>query len=293
MFEIIYILMEKKTVTAGELAKRFEVSTRTIYRDVETLSAAGIPIFMSKGKGGGISILEHFILNKTVLTEEEKTDVLSAMEAIGSLNLNSSNSALKKLSSLFGDQNADWIEVDFSSWYQFEKESETFNNLKQAILSKFKIKFTYSSSKSQQTTREVEPLKLCFKGMSRYLYGYCSLRNDFRFFKLSRIRELTITDKKFDRVALSPVFKESSPPKEEMIALTLRLSPNMAFRVYDEFDQYTKEADGSFLVQTTYPQGEWLFPYISSFGSNCEILAPTYLRDKFISDLQRTLKNYK
>lgn len=292
MFEIIYILIDKKIVTARELAERFEVSQRTIYRDVETLSSAGIPIFMSKGKGGGISILDDFVLNKALLTEEEKTDVLSSMKAVDAINFNATDTALKKLSSLLGENNSDWIEVDFSSWYNSEKESETFNDIKSAILAKKIINFTYSSGKSERTSRAVEPLKLCFKGMSRYLYAFCTLRQDFRFFKLSRIKDMVITEKHFERIVIKPIFKTDNIFKEQYITLKLRLSSNMAFRIYDEFDNYTKEADGSFIVQTIYPMGEWLFSYIASFGSNCEVIEPLDIRNKVKEELQKMLNNY-
>ncbi|MPW26735.1 WYL domain-containing protein [Alkalibaculum sp. M08DMB] len=292
MFEIIYILIDKKTVKARELAERFEVSQRTIYRDIETLSSAGIPIFMSKGKGGGISILDDYVLNKAVLTEEEKTDVLSSMKAVGAINFNATDSALKKLNSLFGENNSDWIEVDFSSWYNSEKESETFNDIKSAILSKKIINFTYSSGKGEKTSREVEPLKLCFKGMSRYLYAYCILRQDFRFFKLSRIKDNVVTEKHFERIVTRPVFKTDNMFEEQYITLKLKLSPNMAFRIYDEFDNYTIEPDGSFIIQTVYPVGEWLFAYISSFGSNCEVLEPLDIRNSIKEEFQKTLNNY-
>lgn len=292
MFEIIYILIDKKTITARELAERFEVSSRTIYRDVETLSSAGIPIYMTKGKGGGISILEDFVLNKVVLTEDEKTDVLSSMKAVDAINFNKTDSALKKLSSLFGGNNSDWIEVDFSSWYNSEEESETFHKIKSAILSKRIINFTYSSGKGERTTREVEPLKLCFKGMSRYLYTFCILRQDYRFFKLSRIKDIVITEKRFDRIVTSPIFKSDHMFNEQYINLKLKISSNMAFRVYDEFDHYTREPDGSFIIDTIYPVGEWLFSYIASFGSNCEVLEPLDIRNKVKEELQKILDNY-
>ncbi|SEW43488.1 helix-turn-helix transcriptional regulator [[Clostridium] fimetarium] len=292
MFEIIYILIDKKTVTARELAQRFEVSGRTIYRDVEILSSAGIPIFMKKGKGGGISILDDFVLNKAVLTEEEKTDVLSSMKAVGAINFNATDSALKKLSSLFGENNSDWIEVDFSSWYNSKKESETFNDIKSAILSKKIINFTYSSGKSESTSREVEPLKLCFKGMSRYLYAYCRLRQDFRFFKLNRIKNIVITEKYFERIVKSPIFKDDNMFRDQYITLKLKLSSNMEFRIYDEFDNYTREPDGSFIIQTVYPVGEWLFAYIASFGSNCEVLEPLDIRNAVKEELKKTMNNY-
>ncbi|SFS05067.1 helix-turn-helix transcriptional regulator [Anaeromicropila populeti] len=292
MFEMVYILLDRKIVTARELAERFEVSQRTIYRDVEALSAVGIPIFMTKGKGGGISILDNFVLNKAVLTKEERNDILSAMKAIDAIRFNSSNSTLKKLSSLFGEKNTDWIEVDFSSWYNMNKESENFHAIKHSILSKRVISFIYLSSKGEQTLREVEPLKLCFKDMSRYLYAYCTLRNDFRFFKLSRIQELVITEKPFERTAESPLFSKEPFNKEPLSLIILRISSKMAYRVYDEFDNYSREPDGNFIVQMNCPLGEWIFPYIASFGSSCEVIQPLDLRNKVKEELQKTLNNY-
>ena len=104
LFQMIYILLDKKTVTASALAKHFEVSTRTIYRDVETLSSGGIPIYMSKGKGGGISLLPEFVLNKTVLTEVEKTDILSALQAVSAVSFEETDTAIKKLLLFLGGQ---------------------------------------------------------------------------------------------------------------------------------------------------------------------------------------------
>lgn len=293
MFEIIYILLDKKTVTARELSEHFEVSQRTIYRDIETLSSAGIPVYMSKGKGGGISILNDFVLNKAVLTEEEKSDILCSLQAVGAINFKGATSALQKLSSLFGDNNSEWIEVDFSSWYNCEKQSEIFNTIKSSILSKTTITFTYSSGRGEDTIREVEPLRLCFKGMARYLYAYCTLRQDYRFFKLSRINDIVVTDKHFDRILTESAFKDEEDVFcEKSIALKLRLLPAMAYRVYDEFDNFIKQDDGSFIVQTNYPAGEWVFPYISSFGSHCEVLEPLDVRNYIKEELEKTLINY-
>lgn len=113
LFEIVYLLLEKKQMTARELAEHFEVSVRTIYRDVETLSAAGIPIYMTKGKGGGIALLPEFVLNKTVITEAERADILSSLHAVHAVSFREAGTALDKLGAMFGRANADWIEVDF------------------------------------------------------------------------------------------------------------------------------------------------------------------------------------
>lgn len=293
LFEIVYILLEKKTVTAKELAERFEVSTRTIYRDVETLSSTGIPIYMSKGKGGGISLLPDFVLNKVVLTDKEKDDVLSSLKALKTINLIETDTALKKLSSLFGESNTDWIEVDFSSWASdTKKETEIFNTVKSAILSKKIIAFSYASAKGEQITREVEPFKLCFKAGAWYLYAYCKKRCDYRFFKLRRIKELSILEQNFNRKPPKQIFFSKNTSKEEYVNLKLKFTARSAFRVYDEFDNYRQNEDGSFIVEVTYTKGEWIFGYIESFGEDCEILEPADIREAIKTRLMNTLKYY-
>ncbi|HBV85606.1 MAG TPA: YafY family transcriptional regulator [Desulfosporosinus sp.] len=292
LFEIVYILLDKKAVTAKELAERFEVSTRTIYRDIETLSSSGIPVYMSKGKGGGISLLPDFVLNKAVITDEERDDILSSLKAVKAVNLSKTDTALKKLSSLFGESNTDWIEVDFSSWSNAQNETVTFNTLKSVILGKRIVSFAYASAKGQQTAREVEPLKLCFKSGAWYLYGYCKSRCDFRFFKLRRIRELCVSEQTFQRKSPNQILSNENVFKEEYIKLKLKLSAEVAYRVYDEFDSYDQQADGSFIADINYPKGEWLVYYITTFGRHCEVLEPLDVRNDVQAELQNTLKLY-
>lgn len=292
LFEIVYILLDKKTVTSKELAARFEVSQRTIYRDIETLSSAGIPVYMSKGKGGGISLLPDFVLNKAVITDEEKEDILSSLKAVNAVNLSKTDTALKKLSSLLGESNADWIEVDFSSWSNAQNETEAFNTIKSAILGKRVLSFSYASAKGQRTSREVEPLKLCFKSGAWYLYGYCRTRCDFRFFKLRRIRELCISEQNFQRKSPKQIFSDKNMFQEEYVKLKLKLSAAAAYRVYDEFDHYEQQEDGSFIAEINYPKGPWIFYYIASFGSQCEVLEPADVRNDVKAELRKTLNNY-
>lgn len=292
LFEIVYILLDKKVVTSKELAERFEVSTRTIYRDIETLSSSGIPVYMSKGKGGGISLLPDFVLNKAVITDEEKENILSSLKAVNAVSFSKTDTALTKLSSLFGESNTDWIEVDFSSWANPQIEAETFDSIKSAILWKKVIFFSYSSAKGQQTAREVEPLKLCFKGGAWYLYGYCKSRGDFRFFKLRRIKELRVSEQNFQRKSPKQIFSNDNVFQEEYVKLKLKLSEAVAYRVYDEFENYEQQEDGSFIAEINYPKGEWIFYYVSSFGEDCEVLSPKEFRLDVKTKLQNTLKNY-
>lgn len=294
LFEIIYILLEKKLVTAKELAERFEVSQRTIYRDIETLSTAGIPVYMSKGKGGGISILPEFILNKAVLTEEEKLEILSSIRAFNAISFNAEEpeKVLRKLNNILGENDTDWIEVDFSHWGNAEKEKQTFNNLKSAILSKKIVSFDYMSGKGENINREVYPLKLYFKGQSWYMYGYCKIRDDYRFFKLRRIKDLCISKETFNLKAPVNIIKEDNIYEGEFVTLKMRISSKMAYRVYDEFENFKKLQDGSFIAEIKYPKGQWIFSYISSFGEECEVLEPEEVRKEVKEKIKKMLFNY-
>ncbi|MEN1760255.1 YafY family protein [Anoxynatronum sibiricum] len=293
LFEIIYLLLDKKTVTSKELAERFEVSTRTIFRDIETLSAAGIPVYMSKGRGGGISLLPEFVLNKAMITDEEKEEIMASLKAMSAVNQGKTDTALGKLSSLFGDSDTDWIEIDFSSWANGETEIETFNILKAAILGKRVIAFSYNSAKGQTTRRKAEPLKLCFKSGAWYVYGYCLSQADFRFFKLRRIQELQVKDETFQRPSPKQIFSQETRFQETFVQLKLKISSAMAFRVYDEFDSYQQLADGSFIAEIKYPRGPWLYHYITTFGSHCEILEPADVRASMKQELEKMLKKYE
>jgi predicted DNA-binding transcriptional regulator YafY len=291
LFEMVYLLLNKKGMTAGELATHFEVSPRTIYRDVELLSSAGIPIYMTKGKGGGIALLPDFVLNKTVLTDDEKSDILAALHAVEAVSLEQTNTAVQKLSSLFGNTNADWVEVDFSGWANADEETQMFGLLKTAILGKKKVAFQYHSSDGS-TQRTAEPLKLCFKGQNWYLYAFCTVRQDDRFFKLRRMKELQLLDEHFERTAPAKIFEGGKIFQDDFVTITLKLSKNMAYRVYDEFSQYQILPSGDFIAQLTMPRGDWVYHYLATFGEHCEIIEPEDIRLQIKEKLQKTLAQY-
>lgn len=197
LFEIIYILLQKKKVTAKELADKFEVSTRTIYRDIEALSSANIPIYMSKGKDGGISILEEYVLNKSILSEEEQNQILIALQSLEKMNSKTEKDVLEKMSTIFNKKVTDWIKIDFSDWSP--SEENTFQIIKSAILNKQLIEFTYYNSIGEKNVRVVEPLQIWFKDKFWYLISYCKLKKDYRFFKLTRMKEVKLLEEHFQR----------------------------------------------------------------------------------------------
>ena len=182
LFKIVYHLLDKGRATAPELAEKFEVSVRTIYRDLDAISAAGIPIYTVQGKGGGIFILPEFVLEKSLLTPQEKEQILMALQGLAAAEDSRTDELLTKLGGLFRVQGANWIEVDFSDWHKNTAGAELFDELKRAVFSCRRVSFSYFAGEGG-TVRTVEPVKLIFKSKDWYLYGFCLLRNDLPLFQ--------------------------------------------------------------------------------------------------------------
>lgn len=274
LFEIVYILLQKKKVTAKELADRFEVSTRTIYRDIETLSMANIPIYASKGKDGGIGILDEYVLNRTILSEEEQNQILFALQSIKKVVGQEEEAVLSKLSTLFNKKVEDWIKIDFSNWDRDSEKEDRFNKIKTAILNRKQIEFVYYNSNGEESKRIVEPLRIWFKDKSWYLVSYCTQKEDYRIFKISRMKEIRILDKTFEREL--PEEKKEENYNLGSISLELEISKEMAYRVYDEFEseEISKNKKGDFIIKVEYPEGEWVYGFILSFGEYIKVLSP-------------------
>lgn len=289
LFEIVYILLQKKKTTAKEFADRFEVSTRTIYRDIETLSTANIPIYASKGKDGGIGLLDKYILNKTILSEEEQNQILFALQGMKKVKGQDEKDILEKLSILFNKEINDWIKIDFSNWGNVQEER--FDIIKSAILNKQLIGFTYYNSNGEESKRIVEPLQIWFKDKSWYLVSYCKLKQDYRIFKIARIKEVKMLQEHFERELPK---EENEQYNFKIIELELEINKAMTYRVYDEFEskEITKKQDGNFIIKVKYPENEWVYGYILSFGEYAKVLNPGYAKNIIKDKLQRTLKNY-
>lgn len=287
LFEIVYILMQKKKITAKELAERFEVSTRTIYRDIETLSRANIPIYSSKGKDGGIELLEEYVLNKAVLSEEEQNQILFALQGMKKV-AGEEKDILEKLSTIFNKRVNDWIKIDFSNWGKEEK----FDIIKTAILNKQELEFTYYNSNGEKTKRTVEPLQIWFKNKSWYLISYCKLKEDYRIFKVDRMKEIKALNKHFEREL--PKEKKEEKYMLKNILLELEIKKEMAYRVYEEFEdkEISKKENGDFIVKVEYPETEWIYGYILSFGENIKVISPNRVKNTIKNKLEKAIKNY-
>jgi predicted DNA-binding transcriptional regulator YafY len=297
LLAITIALLNKGSVTAENLAERFEVSTRTIYRDVEALSSAGVPVYTNKGRGGGIALLEEYTLNKALISEKEGQSLLLALKALEATNYPDLDVIAEKIGAIFKNTPpADWIEIDFSGWGSQPNEDNKFVDIRKAILQRRIISFEYLNSQGKKSLREVEPEKLHYKGYSWYLTGYCRLRREPRIFRISRVKKVQIKDEVFTpRIQTSKQTEDLTGSSKDLVTLKLRFQPEALYRLYDDFDQemIKSNADGTFDVTMTFPEDEWVYGYILGFGSFAEVLEPARVRQIIKNRLQKTLTFYK
>ncbi len=292
-FEIIYLLLNKTYKTVKDLAFHFEVSTRTIYRDIEALSIMGIPIYSNRGKGGGVFLLDNFIFDKSFLTEKEQRDVLSSLQSLSVTNYPELKNVIMKLNALFNKDISNWIDVDFSDWSN--NSNERFNIIRNSIFNKEIICFDYHGTNGKKTSRRVEPVQLKYKNKSWYLYGFCLDKNEFRLFKLNRIRNFKLSGDFFkEREKEAFDFKKNRGDDFNHVTIKLEIDKYLAYRVYDEFEeeQVKLNEEGNFIVTVSFVEDEWVYGYILSFGYNAKVLEPEHIRKIIIQKLKKTLENY-
>ena len=193
---IIYILMNKGNVTAAELAERFEVSVRTIYRDVETLSMAGIPVYSQKGKNGGIGLTEQFVLNKLLISKEEQQRILAALTSLGEMGGKEEAVILQKLGDFFKTDTPAWVSIDFSDWSG--RRQELFEQIREAILGRHVMEFDYYGQYGEMTHRVAEPIQLLFKDYTWYVRAFCRNKQAMRLFKVLRMKRVQVLDEVYE-----------------------------------------------------------------------------------------------
>ena len=294
LFEILYLLVEKQSVTAGELAERLEVSERTIYRDVDALSAAGIPVFTQKGQGGGIRLMDQFVLDKALLSQTQQDEILFALQAILAAGGTSEKDTLTRLTALFRREGGDWLEIHFTDWGSGAAERKNFALIKSALLERRPLTFTYYGSAGEKSRRTVEPARLAFKGGNWYLSAFCRIRQDWRLFRLVRMEDLKLEAENCPP-RRPPEWLEAPPEVCPDTELHLRFAPSAAWRVRDYFHprQIVPEPDGHLLVDCAFPEDRWLLSFLLSFGSQLEVLSPVRWRDILAREAKKLLSVYE
>ena len=303
LFEFVYILIDKKRVTAKEMAERFGVSIRTIYRWLEALSVSGVPVYSMKGRGGGIAISESYALDKTLLSEEERLAIVSSVKALESLSgnpaslVNANLKAAEKLSHLV-QSDTDWLEVDFAPWSPEGGEVRNlFGILRDSILKKRQISFDYFTGDGRSEKRVVHPWKLVFRGQSWYLLGWCTSRKAERFFKLTRMRNLVMTSKNasITRNATDSKMIQTSEYSAPLIQIKAKITQEKVSYLMDSFicTEIKSQKNGFVNVTFTAPDSPWLCEILLSFGAQIKILSPTKLKNKIAETAGRISDLYK
>ena len=283
---ILSVLLQKEMTTAPELAEQFEVSRRTINRDVEALSKAGIPIQTIQGAGGGISIMDGYRMDRTILTSKDMQMILAGLRSLdsvsGSRYYGQLMEKLKTGSSEF-ISGRDSILIDLSSWYK-DSLAPKIEVIQDAIESRRLLAFAYFAPFGE-SSRTIEPYYVVFKWTSWYVWGWCLEREDFRLFKLNRMDKVALSDKEFicRKVPMPDLSNERIFPGG--IRVKALFAPEVKWRLVEEFGShcFTVEEDGRLLFTADYTDMENLVKWILSFGEKAEVLEPEEVRERLFS----------
>lgn len=276
---ILTVLLREEQVTAASLAERFEVSVRTIARDVDRLAEAGIPVRTARGAGGGISIMEGYGLDRTLFTNADRGAILAGLRSLDSVSgTGYYRQLMEKLPSGLEDVGDDCVVIDLASWYG-PVLAPRLAELKEACAGHRAVRFTYCAP-AGDSRRVVEPDKLVFRWSSWYLHGWCREREDWRLFKLGRMLDLEVLTEEFaPRDAPWPI----TPPERvypETLEAVVRFQPAARWRLIDEYgaESFTREADGTLLFRRGFPDRAELIRWALSFLDQAEVLEPAEVR---------------
>lgn len=308
LLSIIILLLNRRMVQAKELAERFEVSVRTIYRDIEAINGAGIPIVTYQGTNGGIGLAEGYRLDRNVLTNDELAAIVTALRSISTSYGNEQHLQLmEKMNSVVPPQYAEEFQhkasrvlIDYSPWDGNERLRPKLQLLKDAVDSCRIVEFIYSNAEGLVSHRIVEPHMLIMKGRQWYLKAYCLAKEQFRLFKLKRMKELeTASQRTFVRREFTVhegVASQQGPrDSSNMIEFVLRFRADSRHLAEEWFgiEELVPTGDGSWEVRKVYPEDEWLYRFILGLGHHAEVLEPLHLREIIASRAEQAANIYR
>lgn len=292
---ILSILLQRDTVTAPYLAEQFEVSRRTINRDIEALCKAGIPVATKQGQDGGIFIMDDYKIERTLLTNVEMQDILAGLRSLDSVNgTNRYGQLMEKLSVgssdfMTGNQS---VLIDLSSWYK-SSLAPKIEMIRAAIEGGVELEFLYYAPKGE-SKRTIEPYYLIFRWSSWYVWGWCTKRKEFRLFKLNRMDEMQISKRKFSKrqVSMPDLSNERIFPGG--IRVKVLFEPECKWRLIEEFgkESFMEQEDGKLLFQADYTDKENLITWLMSFQDKAELLEPEEIRAEIRESVERMRRKY-
>ena len=291
MIGILSILLQEEKTTAPELAERFEVSKRTINRDIEALCKAGIPIHTAQGIGGGISIMDGYRMDRTILTSKDMQMILAGLRSLDSVSGSRYYGQLmEKIQTGSSELIAgrDSILIDLSSGYR-DSLAPKIETIQDAIGERHLISFRYFAPLGE-SERTAEPYYLVFRWSSWYLWGWCTDRKDYRLFKLNRMDRVTETDKEFvcRDVPMPDLSNEKIFPGD--IKVKALFAPDMKWRLVEEFGVhcFTEADDGRLLFTSDFTDMDSLVSWLMTYGPKAEVLEPSEARDMIRKNAEET-----
>lgn len=292
---ILSVLLQKEKVTAPELAEKFEVSRRTISRDIENLCKAGIPISTTQGAGGGICIVEGYRMDRTLLTSKDMQVILAGLRSLDSVSgSHYYGQLMEKIKPGSADfvSGRDTILIDLSSWYK-ESLTPKIELIQTAIEENRLLSFRYYAPKGDGI-REIEPYYLIFKWSSWYVWGWCGKREDFRLFKLNRMDALQVSAERHKgRVVPVPDLSDERIFPGGMWVKAV-FQPEARWRLVEEYgpDCVETQTDGALLFQHEYTNDDELISWLLTFRDQAEVLEPEKLRRELLKIAEHMTEIY-
>ena len=304
LVSIIMILLDKKRIGAAELAELFEVSPRTIYRDIDTINMAGIPVCSTCGVGGGFEIMQKYKLDKNVFSADDITSILIGLRSLSNtMHGNELIGAIAKIKSFIPTENAKDIEirtnqiyVDLSPWTFNRNVMTNLELIKKALQEDKLLAFEYSAHHANKTSRTVEPYQLVLKNSHWYLQSYCLKRSDYRLFKLSRISNLNIQDETFlPRNYEKPILEFFDILETLQTKIKLRIHQDVVDSVLDycAIEDFNSDGSEHFIIDFPFIENDYYFDVLLSFGNKCECLSPPDIRAKLKDKIENLYLLYQ
>ena len=291
LVSIIMVLLDKERIGAQELADMFEVSPRTVYRDIDTINMAGIPIRSISGVGGGFEIMQKYKIDKNVFSTADLSAILTGLSSLSDMiRGNELINALAKVKSFIPADKANDIEsrtnqmcIDLSTWIGNQNTQSYLEIIKTALQDCRLVSFEYIAHQGKKTIRTVEPYQLVLKSGHWYFQGYCLIRNDFRLFRLSRISNLQMEKENFTpRDYQKPILDFEETLKSMQISIKIRIHKSIMDRVLDycTYEHFSPDDGEYYIVDFPFIENEYYYDILLSFGDKCECLEPLNIRAK-------------
>lgn len=305
LVSIIMILLDKKRIGAQELADIFEVSPRTIYRDIDAINMAGIPVRGASGVGGGFEIMQEYKVDKKVFSADDLSALLMGLSSLsGMIRGDELVHALAKVKSFIPADRAKEIElkvnqicIDLSPWMGNRNIQPYLETIKSALQENKLLSFEYIAHHGNKTARTAEPYQLVLKGNHWYLQGYCRVRSDFRLFRLSRMSNLQMKEEIFaPRDYQKPQLDFDSILETMQTKIKIRIHRSVMDRVLDfcTYEDFSPDGNEYYIVNFPFIDNEYHYDILLSFGDKCECLEPLHVREKMkrrIHDIVAIYKN--